>query len=257
MSTCIPNNLEDGCTSMIRTRLEMLWPTELCFFSKQCSSHNDRVFNSGFRIFSEQIVNDHIRNYRGPKVFLHVICFGHVLDQLNNIGYKMLHTKLWYLNCLPNIWHDVRNVWCVGPELYPIWWGSYQLGACENQESFVRGSKEFFVIFFTSVHQYSLENLYPADKARHHRPASETQFSMRFDSGPMMAWFFQGDRTHSSPLWIHACGGRYPVHTSWKCPVAYLQHNMSRDMWFQTMWHFDSVDSDEPVQPPFKLRNSK
>ena len=28
-------------------------------------------------------------------------------------------------------------------------------------------------------------------------------------------------------------------------------------MWFPTMWLFDKADSDEPVQPPFKLRNSK
>ena len=24
-------------------------------------------------------------------------------------------------------------------------------------------------------------------------------------------------------------------------------------MWFPTMWYFTSVDSDEPVQPPFQL----
>ena len=28
-------------------------------------------------------------------------------------------------------------------------------------------------------------------------------------------------------------------------------------MTFPTMLHFDNLDSDEPVQPPFKLRNSK
>ena len=28
-------------------------------------------------------------------------------------------------------------------------------------------------------------------------------------------------------------------------------------MIFPTMWHFTSEDSDKPVQPPFKLRNSK
>ena len=28
-------------------------------------------------------------------------------------------------------------------------------------------------------------------------------------------------------------------------------------MWFQTMWHIDMCESDENVQPPFKLRNSK
>ena len=33
--------------------------------------------------------------------------------------------------------------------------------------------------------------------------------------------------------------------------------DMSRDMLFPTMWHFDKADSDEPVQPPFKLENSK
>ena len=32
---------------------------------------------------------------------------------------------------------------------------------------------------------------------------------------------------------------------------------MSRDTWFPAMWHLASVDSDEPVQPPLKLRNSK
>ena len=30
---------------------------------------------------------------------------------------------------------------------------------------------------------------------------------------------------------------------------------MNRDMRFPTMWHFDKrIDSDEPVQPPFKLK---
>ena len=28
-------------------------------------------------------------------------------------------------------------------------------------------------------------------------------------------------------------------------------------MRFQTMWYFDMIDSDKPMQPPFKLRNSK
>ena len=28
-------------------------------------------------------------------------------------------------------------------------------------------------------------------------------------------------------------------------------------MWFPTMWHFDKLDSGEPVQTPLKLRNSK
>ena len=28
-------------------------------------------------------------------------------------------------------------------------------------------------------------------------------------------------------------------------------------MRFPTMWHFDMKNTDEPVQPPFKLRNSK
>ena len=32
---------------------------------------------------------------------------------------------------------------------------------------------------------------------------------------------------------------------------------LSRDMWFPTIWHFPCVDSDELVQPLFKLRNSK
>ena len=26
-------------------------------------------------------------------------------------------------------------------------------------------------------------------------------------------------------------------------------------MWFPTMWHFHSVDSDEPVQHPFSLES--
>ena len=33
--------------------------------------------------------------------------------------------------------------------------------------------------------------------------------------------------------------------------------HMSRDLLFPTMWHFTSVDSDEPVLTPFKFRNSK
>ena len=32
---------------------------------------------------------------------------------------------------------------------------------------------------------------------------------------------------------------------------------MSQCLRFPTMWHLTSVDSDEPVQPPLKLRNSK
>ena len=32
---------------------------------------------------------------------------------------------------------------------------------------------------------------------------------------------------------------------------------MSHGMRFSTMWHLTCVDSDEPLQPPFKLRNSK
>ena len=34
-------------------------------------------------------------------------------------------------------------------------------------------------------------------------------------------------------------------------------HTLSRDMWFPTMWHFDKCKLRRPVQPPFKLRNSK
>ena len=34
-------------------------------------------------------------------------------------------------------------------------------------------------------------------------------------------------------------------------------NEMSRDMWFPTIGILTSVDSDEPVKPPFKLRNSK
>ena len=33
--------------------------------------------------------------------------------------------------------------------------------------------------------------------------------------------------------------------------------NLRRGMRFPTMWHLTCVDSDEPLQPPFKLRNSK
>ena len=32
------------------------------------------------------------------------------------------------------------------------------------------------------------------------------------------------------------------------------KHLSRRDMWFLTMWLFDLEDSEEPVQPPFKLR---
>ena len=35
------------------------------------------------------------------------------------------------------------------------------------------------------------------------------------------------------------------------------QYDMSCDMYFQQCGILTSVDSDEPVQPPFKLRNSK
>ena len=33
--------------------------------------------------------------------------------------------------------------------------------------------------------------------------------------------------------------------------------NLNHDIWFTTMWHLTSVYSEEPMQPPFKLRNSK
>ena len=116
----------------------------------------------------------------------------------------------------------------------------------------------FFVIIFYIRTPISFRKPIPS---RQSTPPSARQRNAIFNGVSLVGrwWhgFSRGTGPNSSPLWIDACGGRYPVHTSWKCPVAYLQHNMSRDMWFQTMWHFDSVDSDEPVQPPFKLRNSK
>ena len=36
-----------------------------------------------------------------------------------------------------------------------------------------------------------------------------------------------------------------------------LHRKMSYGMWFPTMCILTSVDSDKPVQPPFKLRYSK
>ena len=36
-----------------------------------------------------------------------------------------------------------------------------------------------------------------------------------------------------------------------------IHDHLSRGMWFPTMWYLPSVSSDEPVQPPFKLRNPK
>ena len=36
-----------------------------------------------------------------------------------------------------------------------------------------------------------------------------------------------------------------------------LIEHLSRDTGFPTMWHLTNVDSDEPVHPPIKLRNSK
>ena len=44
--------------------------------------------------------------------------------------------------------------------------------------------------------------------------------------------------------------------------VCYVWHekrlnDLSLDMWFPTMWHFWSVDSDQTMQPSVKLRNSK
>ena len=51
-----------------------------------------------------------------------------------------------------------------------------------------------------------------------------------------------------------AKGHTYKYSTFSSC----LGDQMSRDMWFPSMWHFDKcIDSDEPVQPPFKLRTSK
>ena len=36
-----------------------------------------------------------------------------------------------------------------------------------------------------------------------------------------------------------------------------LDYELSRGTRYPTMWYLASVDSDEPEQPPFKLRNSK
>ena len=41
------------------------------------------------------------------------------------------------------------------------------------------------------------------------------------------------------------------------CHCLQNEYKLSRDMWFPTMWHFDEFHSDEQVQPPCKLRNSK
>ena len=40
-------------------------------------------------------------------------------------------------------------------------------------------------------------------------------------------------------------------------PVLQVSVWRSRDIWFPTMWHFDNVDSNEPVQPPFRLKTLK
>ena len=37
----------------------------------------------------------------------------------------------------------------------------------------------------------------------------------------------------------------------------FVMKNLSRCMRFPTILHLTSVDSDEPLQPPFKLRNSR
>ena len=39
--------------------------------------------------------------------------------------------------------------------------------------------------------------------------------------------------------------------------IGQLGYIMSRSMRFPTICHLKSVDSDEPLQPQFKLRNSK
>ena len=44
---------------------------------------------------------------------------------------------------------------------------------------------------------------------------------------------------------------------SGKMEIYKINKKLSRDMRFPTMWHLTSVDLDEPVQPPIKLRNSK
>ena len=36
-----------------------------------------------------------------------------------------------------------------------------------------------------------------------------------------------------------------------------ISKNMSQCMRFLTMWHFDIVDSDKPLQPPCMLRKSE
>ena len=38
---------------------------------------------------------------------------------------------------------------------------------------------------------------------------------------------------------------------------AIVSIQLRRGMRFPTMWHLTCVDSDEPLQPPVKLRNSK
>ena len=62
----------------------------------------------------------------------------------------------------------------------------------------------------------------------------------------------QKDTTYSKVYWVF-----FTCHKM-LTTFAYLQNKMTCTMWFPTMWHFDmNIDSDEPVQPPFKLRNSK
>ena len=48
--------------------------------------------------------------------------------------------------------------------------------------------------------------------------------------------------------WVWGVDIKFPPENHWQ---------MSCDMWFQTIRNLTSVDLHEPVQPPFKLRNSK
>ena len=65
----------------------------------------------------------------------------------------------------------------------------------------------------------------------------------------------QRSLTHQSLCCSHIHRKKNNANSCIKSVIKYAQ--MSREMWFQTMWHFDKRRLRRALQPPFRLRNSK
>ena len=68
-----------------------------------------------------------------------------------------------------------------------------------------------------------------------------------------MSKFCRNSSEDLQDYWSGLLSVAFRIGTRTSCNCSYLSLNT----WFPTMWHLTSVDSDEPVQPPFQLRNAK